>query len=365
MIEILEKIQIKANSILNNYKHKKILFIGSESYDGCTITILEGLQELGYTIYTYKKNNINSWFCNTIIEDIEPILNDIDFVLSNLHWGTRWNLYKNIPKNIPRILIDADDNPNIGNWELKFKKYYKQYNKNLSDKEKDKELSHCRWIENIGDYKPDKIFTSQKPFNDNTIYIPFGIQKNYLKMNQNIPILNRKYDFTHISGPGQLRCQISNFLSSKKINGKIFNGTARGEAIYPEKIKNLCKIDNNIHSYHRWSLNKDYFNVLNNSKVLIYHGIDNKPFWDSKRPWEALACGCILLYNKPLIDTSQYPLTQIDNFLLYNSLEELVEKCNKLINNPELFEKYHNLCKTKSIEFFSNKALTNYFLKKI
>ena len=43
MIEILEKIQIKANSILNNYKHKKILFIGSESYDGSTITLIEGL----------------------------------------------------------------------------------------------------------------------------------------------------------------------------------------------------------------------------------------------------------------------------------------------------------------------------------
>ena len=196
--------------------NKKILFIGSESYDGCTITILEGLHDIGYTIYTYKKNNINSWFCNTIVDDIEEIINEVDFVLSNLHWGTRWSLYEKIPKNIKRILIDGDDNPNIGNWELKFKKYYRQYNKNLSDKEKDKELSNCRWIENIGDYKPDKIFTSQKPFNDNTIYIPFGIQKKYLEMNQNIPILDRKYDFTHINGPGQLRRKMDNFLSSKK-----------------------------------------------------------------------------------------------------------------------------------------------------
>jgi hypothetical protein len=34
---------------------KSILFIGSESYDAATITIIEGLNKIGYTIYVYKK----------------------------------------------------------------------------------------------------------------------------------------------------------------------------------------------------------------------------------------------------------------------------------------------------------------------
>ena len=38
-----------------------------------------------------------------------------------------------------------------------------------------------------------------------------------------------------------------------------------------------------------------------------------------------------------------------EGFFNDEGLDELIEKCNKLINNPELFENYHNLCKIKSI----------------
>ena len=53
---------------------KNILFIGSESYDGPTITIIEGLYNLGYKIFVYKKSNINSWFCNSIIDSLNKSL---------------------------------------------------------------------------------------------------------------------------------------------------------------------------------------------------------------------------------------------------------------------------------------------------
>ena len=40
--------------------------------------------------------NINSWFCNKIINNLDNIEDEIDFVISNLHWGTRWSLYKKL-----------------------------------------------------------------------------------------------------------------------------------------------------------------------------------------------------------------------------------------------------------------------------
>ena len=57
---------------------KEVLFIGSESYDGPTITIIEGLYKLGYKIYVYKKTNINSWFCNIIIDSLDNIEDTVD-----------------------------------------------------------------------------------------------------------------------------------------------------------------------------------------------------------------------------------------------------------------------------------------------
>jgi hypothetical protein len=69
-MSILEDTYQKTKKIEENFKHKKVLFIGSESYDRATITIIEGLYKLGFEIFVYKKLNINSWFCNTIIDNL-------------------------------------------------------------------------------------------------------------------------------------------------------------------------------------------------------------------------------------------------------------------------------------------------------
>ena len=53
--------------------------------------------------------NINSWFCNTIVDMLDDIEEKVDFVLSNLHWGTRWDFYKNLNREIfLNILANAD-----------------------------------------------------------------------------------------------------------------------------------------------------------------------------------------------------------------------------------------------------------------
>ena len=108
-MSILLDVENQSKNVDNMYPHKKILFIGSESYDAATITTLEGLYGLGFVIFTYKKPNINSWFCNTVIQSLAEITLKIDFVLSNMHWGVKWSLYDHIPKTIKRVLIDGCD----------------------------------------------------------------------------------------------------------------------------------------------------------------------------------------------------------------------------------------------------------------
>ena len=106
---ILEHTYKKTKNIEEKFIHKRVLFIGSESYDSPTICIIEGLNKIGFEILVYKKENINSWFCNTIINNLDNIENNIDFIISNLHWGTRWSLYNNLNHKVPYILIDGDD----------------------------------------------------------------------------------------------------------------------------------------------------------------------------------------------------------------------------------------------------------------
>ena len=52
----LEEIYQETLNIEQKFTNKQILFIGSESYDGCTITVIEGLSKLGFKILVYKKN---------------------------------------------------------------------------------------------------------------------------------------------------------------------------------------------------------------------------------------------------------------------------------------------------------------------
>ena len=65
----LEDIYQESKNSERYFKYKNVLFIGSESYDAPTITVIEGLQELGFNIFTIKKANINSWFGNKVIKN--------------------------------------------------------------------------------------------------------------------------------------------------------------------------------------------------------------------------------------------------------------------------------------------------------
>jgi hypothetical protein len=371
---ILEEIYKQNLNIEHKFKYKKILFIGSESYDAATITIIEGLYKLGFEILVYKKLNINSWFCETIISNLENIEDQIDFVLSNLHWGTRWSLYTKLNHKVPYILINGDDRihgNDISSWRDMYNIYIKKYKLNPPDNIKNKTLSPYRWMEEIGNYNPDKIFMSQKyKINSDTIYLPFGIHHMYLNNNKK---LDRKYDITHIPGPGEQRFIMQNLIHKIKENNRnlnIINEKVYGDKIFDSNISFYGLQDNNIHSWHRWSANQKYFYILNQSKILIYPGVDkdNAPGWDSKRPWEALSCGCILLMQQPNnFDNKEYPLYEINKNLKfeYQNFEELLEKSNRLLSNNNLMEKERQVIYNNAIKYFTSEPITRYFLNKI
>ena len=107
---ILEEIYKQNLNIEHKFKYKKILFIGSESYDAATITIIEGLYKLGFEILVYKKLNINSWFCETIISNLEikfiEALRILKFVNSN---GEARRLIKGNGAKINDIVINDEN----------------------------------------------------------------------------------------------------------------------------------------------------------------------------------------------------------------------------------------------------------------
>ncbi len=370
-MDILEQVYQQSLGGEKIFTNKKVLFIGSESYDAAVISVIEGLEELGFEIYTIKKPNINSWFCNKIIDN--PNQFTFDFVLSCLHWGTRWSYYKRYNLNhYVKVLIDGDDNLGWKTWQDKYAYYVKHYRYNPPEEIKKLEIAPYRWVESLDGYNPDVVFTSQKQFKDiNSFYLPFGIHKQYYSVAQNKDIKERDFDFTHIPGPGRYRDRMIKLLKIcrkfKIIPGRISNEVAygRGNDMVSEKIREYIVNDDNVHSWHRWIIDRVYFNLLNNSKVLVYPGIDHWPIWESKRPWEAYASGCLVLMSKPRIDVSEYPLTKICEYAVYHSYVDFIKKCRFLYKNPEVLDEYRIQACLRAKKYFTAKPIANYFLEKI
>lgn len=371
MTDILEKIYQESLGSEQAFVNKKVLFIGSQSYDAPAITVIEGLAELGFEIYTIKKPNINSWFCNKVIDD--PSQYTFDFVLGSLHWGTRWSYYKkyNLDGYL-KVLIDGDDNLDWKTWRDKYEHYLKHYKHNPSEEIRQSDPAPYRWVEDLDGYEPDIVFTAQKQFGDTeSFYLPFGIHKQYFSVSENKLLNQREFDFTHIPGPGLYRDRMIKLLKIcrrlKLIKGKISNDSAfgRGNEIMPDPIRQNIIDDYNVHSYHRWILDKVYFNLLNNSKVLVYPGIDRWPIWESKRPWEAYASGCLVLMSKPRTDVAEYPLTEICPYAVYGSYPEFIKKCRYLQKNSAALDTYRIEACRRAKKYFTAKPIANYFLRRI
>ena len=385
----LEKTYIKCLEAEKHFLKKTVLFIGSESYDSATITIIEGLHLLGFNVLTYKKPNINSWFCNKVIDSLFNIEDDIDFVLSNLHWGTRWSLYGQLTHKVPFILIDGDDRLHgneISDWKSKYKYILKSY-KRAPEHEKDMILSTYRWAEemhgsiNLKDpndvvvqmdynYNPDIVFMSQKyKINTTEIYLPFGIHSDYIEKTQSIKTtLDRSIDICNIPGPGAFRAQMVNIVSNNFPTNKIHNALVYGDMTVDDEIKEYCQKDiNNIHSWHRWRICKDYHNVLLNSKISIISLIDkyNAPGWESKRVYEALAYGSFPMFERqPDFDNNSYPIQDICEGVEFDfqDYDQMVKRCKYLLQHQNILENKREQCYQNALKYFTSIPITRYFL---
>ena len=377
---ILEEIYRKTLDIETKFEKKKILFIPTESYDDPAITIIEGLHKLGFEILVYKKMNINSWFCNKIIDSLDNIEDEIDFVISNLHWGTRWSLYKQLNHKVPYVLIDGEDrlhdwskHPNWkrSSWKDTIDCREKKYKRNPPEHIKNKELSPYRWVEDLGNYKPDLVFKGPKyKINTDSIHIPFGIKDSYFKYSENKSLQERTIDICHIGGKcGEYRKIMTDHLEkyNNKNNYNIFNGLVYGENKSNNEISTYIEKDKNVHSWHRWRFCEDYSKTLNNTKILIIHGSDKywAPGWDNKRLYEAIASGCLVLYQlAPDHDDSNYPRHEICEYCKYkfDDFKDLENKFEYLLSNLDFLEEKRQEFLENGKKYFNSSTVTRYFL---
>ena len=133
-----------------------------------------------------------------------------------------------------------------------------------------------------------------------------------------------------------------------------------------KQIREIINKDNNVHSWHRWTMPKEYFEILNDSRILIYPGIDHGGFWDSKRPWEAIASGAAVLMQKPSIDTQEKGLDTLDEDFVFDGWYQLPGKIRKLqrLPNHQLESKIQDFV-SQAQEQFSSASIATYFLNVI
>ncbi len=366
---MLEKIYQQAKNIESKFKHKAILLISGEGHNAPLITVIEGLNKLGFTIYTINKWSINAWYCSHIIEN--PNNYKFDFILSDTQFGVRWDYFDKFNlHNHLKILIDGDDNPLDDDWKTRQQQKLNQYRRMPQEiGNRHRQIQQYRWCEPMDDYQPDIIFVSQKQHNDNHLYLPFGIIDDYYKLAENKSTQQRLIDFCNIPGPGLKRKRLTKWIRQNRLPGRIHNSLVYGETkqIDNQDLSALITFDikQNVHGAIRFCLHKDYYQVLNNSKVFIYPGVSNSAWWDSKRQWEAIASGCYILFEKPTIDMSQYPVIGIDKFSMYNTYNELFNKCNYLHSNINVLDKKRISQTEQAQKYFSSESLVRYFLMEI
>jgi hypothetical protein len=343
------------------FKHKRILWIGSESYDAPAVCVLEGLDSLGFEICTIGKPNVNSWFCNRVIKS--PSRLKFDFILSSLHWGTRWSHYdRHKLHGYPKVLIDGDDTrEGQKTWQDKHSFWVSEYGYEEDDAIKDAERQTHRWMEPVGDYEPDVLFTMQRQPGDTVShYLPSGIHRRYMTMAE--ANTRRHIDFAHFPTNGVWRDAMRDLLRVGTLLGTVHNSVARGTPVYPDGVEPEAEDVHSINGLACWS---DYYHILNHSKVLIHPGIDYHPFWDCQRIYEGWACGCVVAMSVPCTDISGYSPTDVCPEAVYSSHDEFIRIAAIWGREPDYLENLRNKSLVRSHQFFTPEPVARYFLWQI
>jgi hypothetical protein len=202
---VIEEVYNRSLGAEDGFKNKKVLFIPSESYCGATITIIEGLHNLGFEIVVPFKSNINSWFCETVVDPYDWLHNGNrpDFVVSNLHWGTRWDYYDQFGLGeFFKVLLDGDDSRHGLDWKQRYWGWMKVYGSLGGSPPPLPSQSPRRVMFPLRGYEPDLAFSSQKaPTDFDSVYLPYGIQDVYVEHSRSAgPVSHRPLDVLNI-GP--------------------------------------------------------------------------------------------------------------------------------------------------------------------
>lgn len=332
----LREVQDRCTNIEEQYPNQAILYIGSEQYDPMMVTIIEGLHELGFTVYTPDKPNINSWFCNSPVQ--VDYINDhdhpVDFAISNLGkdaWGIRWSLYGNLP-DVPKVLIDSEVVKGRLTWLQKLAQAkHRLQEKPVDVTILDQQIQPYRWYEDEGDYQPDVVFTAQ-PFSDyDAVFQPIGVQRTFDDVASSLPQVE-EIPFVYISLARKRK--VENWVND--LDNCHIEKDVRGMTIVDAEIAQLIADDGSsgIHGWDQWMFYEGYYDLLNKARCLIY-----PDHWGSRRPWEALACNAFLLMEKPSIDMSDYSIVDAMPFCTFGSKEELAGKVSWLSAHPNQMEK--------------------------
>lgn len=362
----LQLIADQATAIEKRFSNRSVLFIGAECYDAPTITVIEGLQELGFTIYTLNRQNVNSWFCNTVVNDISNL--KFDFILSNLQWGVRWSYYEEYNLNsYPKVLIDGCDNHGDLTWKQKITRVRKRWKRVPGDDVLSRQVQPYQWGESEKGYRPDIVFASQLFPGYDAIYQPFGIQREFVNLAGGLPTTDdRSNTFLFIAGSGTGRAQVQQWVNNSPVEGSKVVSGVRGEAVIPDEIAPFIAKDGDdpgVHSWFRWVHYRGYFNLLRDTKSLIYSNVwKHHHWWDSKRPWEALASGCLIMTETPSIVMNDYPITTLTPFCVFQSQEELIDKCHWLSSHQSHFDKMRVESTELAYRYFTPVPLARRFL---
>ncbi len=346
-----------------HFPHRRVLWIGSESYVAPAITVLQGLDALGFEVVSVGKPNINSWWCNQVVDD--PAGLDFDFVLSATHWGTRWTYYERFGLHgRPKVLIDGDDARAGETWRERQARYERKYVFQPMRKVKEKDVCPFRWMEPLGDYQPDVLFVMQKQPGQAGHYLPSGIHHGYVELGRFSQ--GRGIDFCHVPGPGVWRDAMRDLLDLDVLPGVVHNRPVRGEPVYYDTIRELAEQDRkNVHSWHRWARWTGFYEVLNDSRVLVHPGIDSWPFWDCKRPYEGWACGCLVAMCRPCTDVDDYPPTEVWPDAVYDSHQELFDRARHWHAHPDELEEARRESYERAMTYFTPEPVARYFLGKV
>lgn len=365
---ILEEIHHKSCHAEDAFKYKKILFIPSEKYDPGAITIMQGLQKLGFAVYTIGRGNISSWWFNRIIH--KPWRYKFDFVLSNMGVGIKWSFYDkyNLRGHLKVLLDGGENRANSPTWREKHAIREREYPRcPPSEREWHKELHRYRWMESLGSYEPDVVFTCHKNHGDEeTFYWPHGIHEQSLAYYQGKSGFERAIDFTNIPGRQAGRNRLTAFVALGKLPGKVHNRRAKDRAVIPSEIAHLIEQDavRGAHAWRRWIYRPDFYAILNSTKVFIYPNI--VPYqWGSMRIWESLASGCLALIEHPVVEMSQYPVTELCPMAQFADYDELVDKAKWLYSDQDRLECLRLQVHEGALRYFTAIPMARYFLWRI